>query len=216
MTPAASPTTPPAAPYLPVVQTVAPPATQPAPAPFRWTIDEYRQLGVLDVFRDKKTFLLNGEIYVVPQAKPPHDTALGLAQDWLRGAFAGTHHVRVQMGFDIGTRHDPGPDLAVVPGGIRDYAGRTPTVAALIVEVADSSLAIDTTEKAEKYATAGVPDYWVIDLVNRQLRIFRDPAPLAEGLGATAYRSHVTLGPDDTAAPLLAPTAAVRVADLLP
>jgi Uma2 family endonuclease len=218
MTPATIPTLPPGGPpHLPASPAApVPPALPPGPTPFRWTIAEYRELDKLDVFRDRKTFLLNGEIYLVPQANPPHDTALGLTQDWLRGAFAGTHHVRVQMGFDVGTRHDPGPDIAVVPGGIRDYAGRTPTTAALVVEVADSSLAIDTTEKAEKYATAGVPDYWVIDLVNRKLLVFRDAAPLAEGLGATAYRSHVTLNPDETVAPLLAQAAAVRVADLLP
>ena len=122
----------------------------------------------------------------------------------------------MEVALDIGTRSDPGPDLAVVPGSIRDYATRTPTTAVLVVEVADSSLALDTTTKAELYATAGVPDYWVIDLENRRLLIFRDPAPLPAGLGATAYRTHHTYGPGDAVAPLAAPGAAVRVADLLP
>ncbi len=120
------------------------------------------------------------------------------------------------MAFHVGTRTDPSPDLVVVAGARRDWQGKTPATAALVVEVADSSLTIDTTRKAEQYATVGVPEYWVIDLVNRRLLVFRDPVPLPEGLGATAYRSHVTLNPDDTVAPLSAPAAAVRVADLLP
>ncbi len=86
----------------------------------------------------------------------------------------------------------------------------------LIVEVADSSLFLDTTTKAELYATAGVPDYWVIDLENRRLLVFRDPVPLPAGLGATAYQTHRAHAPHDTVSPLAAPTASVRVGDLLP
>ena len=48
----------------------------------------------------------------------------------------------------------------------------------LVVEVADSSLTLDTTTTAELYATAGVPDCSVVDLENRKLLVFRDPEPL--------------------------------------
>lgn len=197
----------------------APPKPAPAaagPNPYRWTIHGYRKLGETGLFRDVKTMLLDGELYVMPLPNPPHDLALGLADDYLRTAFSTGHHVRNQMGFDIGTTNDPGPDLAVVIGKRHDYAGRTPTAAVMVVEVAESSLFIDTTTKAELYATAGVPDYWVIDLANRRLLVFRDPAPLPTGLGATAYRTHLTFGPGEGVAPLAAPGAAVNVADLLP
>ncbi|QJW97441.1 Uma2 family endonuclease [Frigoriglobus tundricola] len=120
------------------------------------------------------------------------------------------------MGSDIGTDNDPGPDLAVVPGGMRDYATATPTRAILIVEIAHTTLAIDTTTKAELYATAGVPEYWVLDLEHRQLIVFRDPQPLPQGLGATAYKTHLTLGPTDHVSLLAAPNAGVLVGNLLP
>ena len=184
--------------------------------PFRWTIAQYRELGKLDVFHDLKTMLLDGEIYAMVMPSPPHDTALGLTENWLRSVFATGYHIRCQMGFDIGTHNDPGPDLAIVPGTIRDYSTRTPTTAVLVVEIAESSLFLDTTTKAELYATAGVPDYWVIDLENRELVIFRDPEPLPEGLGATAYRTRSTLGPDDSISPLAAPSFSVKISDLLP
>ena len=80
----------------------------------------------------------------------------------------------------------------------------------------ESSLFFDTTTKAELYATAGIPDYWVIDLENRQLLVYRDPVPLPAGLGATAYPTHLTFGPNDCVSPLAVPTASVKVADLLP
>src|SRR5262249_32064485 len=80
--------------------------------------------------------------------------------------------------------------------------------------VSDTTLALDLTEKAELYATAGIPDYWVLDLTGRRLLVFRDPGPVAAG--GAAYRTHLTLGPSESVTPLSAPNASVTVADLLP
>ena len=204
-------------PSAPSVVTPPPAAVpQPPPQPHRWTLKEYRALGDTGLFHDKKTMLLDGVLYVMGMPKPPHDTALGLTEDWLRSVFTAGHVVRIQMGFDVGEDTDPGPDLAVVLGDRRTYAQQMPTSAVLIVEVAESSLFTDTTTKAEKYATAGVPDYWVIDLDNRQVIVFRDPAPLTAALGANAYRRRHTYAPTDTVSPLAAPNATVPVSDLLP
>jgi Uma2 family endonuclease len=195
----------------------APPVVvQPSPQPFRWTINQYRELAKTGLFTDTKTMLLDGEIIRMPPPKPPHDVALALTDAWLRTVFATGYFVRGQMGFDIGEATDPSPDLAVVAGSIRDHLHATPREAVLVVEVAESTLFYDTTTKAEKYATAGVQDYWVIDLENRQLIVYRDPVPLPQGLGATAYRQRNTYDPDAVVAPLAAPSATTRVADLLP
>lgn len=185
-------------------------------APFRWTIAEYRRLGSLGVFDDVKVMLIDGEIFTMVMPNPPHDAGLTLTFQYLSRVCPADHYIRNQQGFDIGTRTDPGPDLAVVPGSVRDYTTRTPTAALMIVEVAESTLFKDTTTKAEWYATAGVPEYWVVDLENRRLLVYRDPEPLPKGLGATAYRTHTAYGPDETVAPLIAPNAPVKVADLLP
>ena len=184
--------------------------------PHRWTIAEYRELDKTGLFHDVKTMLLDGEFYVMPMPSPLHDISLSCAEEFLRRAFASGVYIRNQMGFDIGTRNDPGPDLAVVPGAIRDYSKNAPTSAIVIVEVAVTSLVADTTTKAELYAVAGVPDYWVIDVTNRQLHVFRDPVAHPAGRGANAYRTRQTFGPNDTVSPLAMPTASVLVADLLP
>jgi Uma2 family endonuclease len=120
------------------------------------------------------------------------------------------------MSFTIGVNNDPGPDLAVVPGEIRDYFDVNPTEALLIVEVSDSTLFFDTTTKAELYATAGVADYWVIDLEARELLVYRDPVNLPTGLGSTAYRTHLRFGVNDSFAPLAMPDARSQVSELLP
>jgi hypothetical protein len=90
-----------------------------------------------------------------------------------------------------------------------------PATALLAVEVSLTTLSYDLTTKAELYATAAIPEYWMPDLEGRQLHVFRDPAPLPPALGATAYTTHLTYSPGDTVHPLHAATV-VTVADLLP
>jgi Uma2 family endonuclease len=216
MTPAVS-VPPPAQPFTLPSGTPPVPPTQPSAwAPVRWTLRDYRKLGSLDLFQDVKVMLIKGEIFTMPAPKPPHDEGLSLTQEFLRGAFSIGHFVRNQQALDVGRDSDPLPDLAVVAGSIRDLHGRMPSTAVMVVEIADTSLFLDTTTKAELYATAGVPEYWVLDVANRQLHVFRDPVPLPEGLGATAYRTHTAHDEAATVAPRAAPSATVRVADLLP
>lgn len=186
------------------------------PTPLRWTCDAFHDLCSTGVFTGRRAILIDGVIITMALPNPPPNTSLFLTQDLLRAIFTAGYHVRSQVAFDVGTNNDPGPDLAVVTGGIRDYATRQATSAVLVVEVSDTTLFMDTTTKAELYATAGVPDYWVIEVENRVLLVFRDPVPLPTGLGANAYRTHFTLGPNDRISPLAAPSHSLAVADMLP
>jgi Uma2 family endonuclease len=186
---------------------------EPSPRPFRFTREQFYRMGELGYFDGRRVELVRGEIVVMSPISEPHVTSVSLATNALKAAFGPNHFVRVQAPLNLGTI-DPEPDVAVVPGGPRDYAA-PPTTALLVVEVADTSFHYDTTTKAEEYATAGIPDYWVIDLAGRQLHVYRDPVH-APTLGTTTYRTHTVLGPSDTVSPLHAPHASVTVADLLP
>jgi len=197
------------------LSTLRPPTLAPAsPMPHRWTVAQYRDLAKSGQFHDRKTMLIDGEVYVLAMPNPPHDLALGLTDDWLRTAFPTGFHVRNQMGFDVGTDNDPGPDLGVVRGTRVDLAGRTPTEAVSVVEVADSSLFFDVTTRAELYATAGVPEYWVIDLEHREVIVFRDPRRLA--VNGHAYQTKFTRTATESVTPLAAAGASVVVRELLP
>jgi Uma2 family endonuclease len=186
--------------------------------PHRWTVTEFNRMGDMGWFEGKRAFLLDGVIMEQGPMDPPHANALGLVLFALQTAFGAGWWVRGQSPLHVDTNNDPLPDFAVVRGGPRDYAGFHPTTAALVVEVSDSTLQIDLTEKAERYATASIADDWVLDLNARVLHIFRDPQPLPlpPDIGATAYRTHLTLGPTDRASPLAAPQASILVSDLLP
>ena len=115
----------------------------------------------------------------------------------------------------LGKSLDPVPDLAVA-GSPRDYLQRKPSTAVLVIEVSDSSLDFDTGEKASLYASAGIADYWVVDLVNRQVIVFRDPRPEASKRFGFTYANAITLQASQLVSPLAMPTAAIAVADLLP
>lgn len=180
------------------------------------TREQYYKLGKQGVFDGKRVELIRGEIVEMSPINRPHAVGTRLTADALEAVFVSGYYVDTQQPFSVPNAapgSEPQPDVMVIPGHPRDYADH-PTVAALIVEVADTTLFYDTTTKAELYASAAVADYWVLDLSGRRLLVFRDPAPLPDG--GAAYRIHQTHGPTESVAPLAAPGATVRVADLLP
>src|SRR6185437_10642870 len=147
---------------------------------------------------------------------PLHADGVTLVNEALRAIFGTGFVVRPQLPLQVDAYNNPMPDCAVVAGSPRTLLGQHPTTAELVIEVSDSTLAMDMTEKAERYATARIADYWVLDLAGRRLIVYRDPAPLPAGLGATAYRSQQALSPTDHVSPLAAPNSSILVNDLFP
>jgi hypothetical protein len=97
-----------------------------------------------------------------------------------------------------------------------DYFDAHPSTAALIVEVADSSLGLDRKFKHGLYARAGIADYWIANLVDGGLEVHRDPAPSAEAEFGAVYRQVEVLRPAAFVTPLAAANARMAVVDLLP
>jgi Uma2 family endonuclease len=178
-------------------------------------VTEFDHLGELGCFEGRRAYLLDGVIWEQGPMDPPHADALEVLVELIRAAFGAGWRYRIQLPLHIDENNNPMPDLAVVAGQ-PGFRGVHPTTAVLVVEVADTTLPTDMTEKAERYATAGIADYWVLDLNGRRLLVFRDPVSLPSGLGATAYKKCLTLGLADSISPLAAPAATIRVADLLP
>lgn len=185
-----------------------------APRPFLWTVADFHRVGETGVFDNRRPVLINGHLQEQGIMNPPHAIAVELATSAIPTAFGTGWRVRVQLPLVFGLDTDPMPDLAMIAGSPRDAGPTHPTTAALVVEVSDTTLAFDLTVKAELYATAGIAEYWVLDLTARRLFVFRDPGPLAAG--GIAYRTHQTLAPGESIAPVAAPNNPIAVADLLP
>lgn len=185
--------------------------------PYCFTKDEYYHLGEINFFGDRRVELIGGEIYEVPPQSNIHANGIEAVAENMRAVFAGNYWVRVQMPLDLSPYSVPDPDVAVVVGARKTHTGReNPTDAILVVEVSDSSLRDDRTRKMSMYAAAGIRDYWIVNLVDRQLEVYRDYiADPAQPFGVR-YDTTTILRPGDTVSPLAAPTAVIAVADLLP
>ena len=109
---------------------------------------------------------------------------------------------------------EPKPDIAVVLGSPRDYRDAHPTSAELIVEVADSTLAYDRERKAKLYAQAGIQECWILNLLDRQLEIYRQPKSVPAS--TPSYNNHEVKTSSETIIPCRGPQKSIVIADLLP
>jgi len=182
----------------------------------RWTRQEYDRLIEIGVLQeDDPIELIEGRLVVAEPQQDPHARTVELVADALRLAFGRGWHIRVQLPLELGPDSAPEPDVSVVRGTPRDAPSGHPTTAALVVEIADSTLRSDRGPKPRAYARVGIADYWIVSLIDRALEVDREPSG-REVRGRARYTSVETLGADATLAPLAAPHARISVADLLP
>jgi Uma2 family endonuclease len=183
----------------------------------RWTRREYARLidhGLLD--EDDPIELLDGLLLVKEPQSSPHRTAVGLVAKALERAFGDGWFVQVQSPIGLDDRSEPEPDVCVVRGSLRDYVEAHPTRPTLIVEVALSGLGVARGRKVAAYARGGIADYWIVNLLDRVLEVYREPARPGPARRRWGYAAIETLGADAVVRPLAATSARVRVADLLP
>lgn len=186
-----------------------------APRALRWTVAQFHEAKERRAFGEgRRVILIRGELVELNPMKPQHAQGVRRVVKALPACFGAGFFTQSQLPLVLGQDSDPMPDFAVIADDMERYGAIHPSSAVLVVEIADSSWFFDSTTKVELYATANIPDYWVVDLPNRQLHVHRDPTPLPDG-GMT-YRTTLTLTPADTVSPLAAPSAVIRVADLLP
>jgi Uma2 family endonuclease len=120
-----------------------------------WTRAEYERLIAVGVFRPGEPLeLLGGQMIVAEPQGSAHHTALGLVEDALRVAFGPGWLVRSQGPIALDDESEPEPDVAVAHGSRRDYSRAHPARPVLVVEVAESSLALDREYKGSLYARA--------------------------------------------------------------
>ena len=84
--------------------------------------------------------------------------------------------VRAQLPIIVDDYSIPEPDIAVVPGGPLDYLESHPDTAALLAEISDTTLRTDQGSKLKIHARSGLPEYWIVNLNERQLEVYREPS----------------------------------------
>ncbi len=178
-----------------------------APLPRRFTVDEYRRMAEAGVFRrDERVELIGGEIVAMSPVGRHHEVLRSeLLMAWAR-ACPPELKIASESPLRLSESYEPVSDIYVLPADLLTPDARAGAVL-LVVEIADSSLAYDTTTKAEVYAAHGVREYWVIDAKRRAVKVHRHPEP---GGYATTFK----IESGAQAVPDLAPSLAIRISDL--
>ena len=182
------------------------------------SVDDYRKMVGSGLFPwIERTELLEGWIVLKMTKNPPHEVACALVQQAIGLILPDAFHGRGQSAITL-DGSEPEPDFAVVRGGIRDYLGRHPGPGEvlIVVEVSESSLHDDRKIKGRIYARSGIPQYWLVNLVDQIIEVRTDPT------GPTArprYRHQTDYGAGGLIPLLLDglnPAQGIAVDDLLP
>ncbi|MFM1841537.1 MAG: hypothetical protein RLZZ490_268 [Cyanobacteriota bacterium] len=142
----------------------------------KWTVQDYHHLVDQGLLSGKNVELLDGNIVTMPPEGPLHSYTTHTSADYLRQKLKGLALVREAHPITL-SNSEPEPDIAVVVPPQERYKERHPQAQDIfwLVEIANSTQAYDLNDKKRIYAQAGIPEYWVADLTNRQLFVFRTP-----------------------------------------
>jgi Uma2 family endonuclease len=191
-------------------------ADMPAPMPrYKFTRAMYDQMVDAGILEDQHVELIDGEIVQMSPINNPHVGACSILTRLMYKTFGTDAYVRVQAPLAIGDS-EPQPDIAVVAGTERDY-NYHPSTAKLVIEVAETSLRQDRGVKAELYASAKIADYWILNLRDRQLEVYRSPKKDRTQRFGYRYMDVRILKKTEFIVPLAAKgSAGIKVADMLP
>ncbi len=180
----------------------APAPTTEMPSPYRLSVEQYHAMVEHGLFHpEDRVELIRGILVKKMTKKPPHTISTILVQEVLSRLLPSGWHLRIQEPITL-SDSEPEPDGSVIRGSARDYHSGHPGPgdAALVVEVAETSLSFDRTAKKALYAAAGIPTYWIVNVVDNQLEVFTGAS------GPTTQPDYATttiLGPGDDVALIL-------------
>lgn len=143
---------------------------------YKWTIDRYHQAIQAGVFDDQPVELLRGEIIIMPPEGEPHAYYNSEVGDYLRNLLGSRAKVREAHPIILSDDSEPIPDLAIVKPLGTVYLDHHPYPSDIhwLIEFSDATLTQDLTTKKNTYAASGIQEYWVVNLKDKQLHVFKN------------------------------------------
>ncbi len=176
------------------------------------TVAEYDQKIAIGAFDrlDRRVELIHGELREINPAGPLHEDIICFLTRWsTENTSVDDILVRVQMSVGISALDSvPEPDLSWVRSGSYRQRRPEPDDVLLVIEVADSSIEYDLSDKLKLYAAAGIREYWVVNLQQQRIEVLREPAE-------SGYRLTKAFAIGESLSPLAVPKAKLDVAELL-
>ncbi len=143
---------------------------------YKWTTDRYHQAINAGLFADQSLELLRGELILMAPEREPHAYCNSESGDYLRAILGTRAKVREGHPITLPNHSEPIPDLAIVKplGVIYRHRHPHPEDIFWLVEISNTTLNQDLTVKKAIYAEAGILEYWVVNLPNKELTIFHN------------------------------------------
>lgn len=176
-----------------------------------FTTKEYHRMAEIGILNpDERVELLAGQIVKMAAKGTAHSAAVSRSETLLRNRLGEQVLIRLQDPVQLDDLSEPEPDIAVVIPDPLYYEDNHPTPARvyLIIEIADTTIRQDCGLKASIYAQSGITDYWVLDVNNRQLHVFREPSQ-------NGYQSELILSDRGNVSPLAFPQIIINVGEML-
>jgi Uma2 family endonuclease len=185
-----------------------------APAPYRWTVEDFFRASELGLFEGQHVQLIEGEIIDMPAQKDPHAWTVSQLVDVLRDFFPKPHWIKIQATLVLGEYSAPEPDVSLLSGPPCPPAVVAPETL-LVIEVSETTLRYDRGRKASLYASKQILDYWVVDVLGKQVEVFRDPVPDKSQKYGWRYNSVKPFGLQEQVTPLVSPDISIPIASFL-
>ncbi|QDT39078.1 Uma2 family endonuclease [Stratiformator vulcanicus] len=161
----------------------------------RFTVEQYQRMidaGVFD--SDRRVELLRGRIVRMPAMQNPHWFLLHHVEKLINGLLPSGYFTSEQAPI-VFDDSEPEPDVGVIRGLLTDYRESKPRAsdAAMLIEIASRSLLSDRRDKGPIYASGSVPEYWIVNAIDRSVEVYRDPKASVSAIAAdyqqrTTYR----------------------------
>lgn len=165
----------------------------------------YHELGNMGALPEKTELLEGVVIYKMPK-NPKHTEILQRLFKLFYEYFHNKYEIRKEEPLVLG-ESEPEPDLAIVDKKESGYFEIHPDFAHLVIEVANTSLALDRS-KARVYANAKIPEYWIINLVENLIEVYRSPIQ-------NEYKEKLLYRMDEPSSPLFEQNFQVRFSELI-
>jgi Uma2 family endonuclease len=142
----------------------------------KWSIQDYHQMIETGLLNERKVELICGEIIEMSPEGAPHSSYCGEIGEYLRKILGDRAKVREAHPITLSNSSEPEPDLAIVKIRSTLYRDRHPYPEDIfwVIEIANSTVAKDIGMKKDLYADAGIEEYWVLNLPESVLLVFRD------------------------------------------
>jgi Uma2 family endonuclease len=175
----------------------------------RWTRAEFDRAR--EILRQRRLELVEADVVDKKPESWAHSRSKDQIYDWLKPVFGADRVARavfIDVAPEDNPKNEPQPDVIALNRAVREIAGNPgPQDIQLLVEVSDLlSLGYDFHIKGPLYARAGIPEYWLAELMRRRIIVHREPQ---EG----KYKSIIAYNEEETISPLAAPAASLKVAD---